>query len=245
MPEIKLVDLTKGIINKRNKEMVLVLYHLSATIQSGKFNVILGDSGAGKSMLLKTIAGLLEVDSGKILFDDNDYTYSKTSDRKIGYISQEFALYPNQTVFDNISYPLKVNKVPDEEIIKRTNEIIEMLDLKLLSSRKPKHLSGGQQQRVALARALVKNPEVILLDEPLSNIDEESRYIYAKELSKIQKELGITFIYVTHNLNEASILADYIIVINNGEVVQEGNKNDVLLDKEGYLYNNYINIEKE
>ncbi len=240
MPSIKTVDLTKYYVDKKNKTATAVLYKLSAEIPDKSFTVIMGLSGSGKTTFLKTLAGLIKSDEGGIFFDGKDVTDSLPSSRGVSYLSQEYALYPHLTVFDNIAYPLKTAKVPAEEIRRRVNEICSALDITLLSSRKPRVLSGGQQQRVALARALVKQPDAVLLDEPLSNLDEHTRRSLAAEFAAMQKKLGLTFVYVTHNTEEARTLADHLIVIDNGAVVQSGSPDALFRDRGGFFFNNIL-----
>ena len=243
MSKIELRNITKYIVDKKTRVATAVLYEASCTFESKKFTIILGESGAGKTMMLKTIAGLLQPDSGEIYFDNIDFTNRLSAKRNIAMITQEYALYPHLTVFENVAYPLIVAKVPPKEIKERVNEVLEKLNISLLSSRKPKQLSGGQQQRVAIARALVKNPDVILFDEPLSNIDKNLKADLMKEFMNIQKQFGITFIYVTHNIGEATAMADNIVIVSNGSVIESGNKNDLILDKNSYLNKNFIMVE--
>ena len=243
MSKIELKNVTKYIVDKKNNSATAVLYDVNCVFESKKFTIVLGESGAGKTMMLKTIAGLLDIDSGDIYFNDENYTNTLPAKRNIAMITQEYALYPHLSVFENVAYPLIVAKVPPKEIKERVNDILNKLNISLLASRKPKQLSGGQQQRVAIARALVKNPEVILFDEPLSNIDKNLKTDLMIEFMNIQKQFGITFIYVTHNLGEATAMGDNIVIINNGTIVETGVKKDLLLDKNSYLYKNFIEVE--
>ncbi len=233
MAKIEIKGATKIFEDKKSKTATAALYRATATVPNEKFTVILGKSGCGKTTLLRALAGLVSPEEGQILFDGKDVTATPPAKRAVGFVSQEYALYPHLTVFDNIAYPLKVAKTPFEEIRKRVNQISQDLGISLLLSRRTRALSGGQQQLVALARALVKNPSVLLMDEPLSNLDEQTRSKMIDELLKIKKLFSVTFVYVTHSTKEAYLLADYIAVMDNGEVVQEGFKEDVLSKKDG------------
>lgn len=242
MAQIKLVNVSKYFKEKYSKEFVAALYKANVEIEDGKFTVILGASGSGKTVMLRTIAGLYTPDEGEIYFDGIEATHLAPAKRNISLLTQEYALYPHLTVFDNVAYPLKVGKVPAKEIKERVYETLKLLDLELLSSRKPKALSGGQQQRVAIARALVKQPDIILLDEPLSNVDNTKKIDLMNEFIKLHKKLQITFIYVTHNLGEATALADNIVIIENGEVIESGTKGELLNKKDSYLNKNFIKV---
>ena len=236
MPKITTVNLTKYYIDKKSKTATAVLYNVDCEIPDKTFTVIVGKSGSGKTTFVKTLAGLIAPDEGSILFDGVDVTSSTASQRNVSLLTQEYALYPHLTVFDNIAYPLKLMRAPAEEIRRRVNGICELLDITLLTSRRIRQLSGGQLQRIALARALVKNPDTVLLDEPLSNLDEKSRYTLSMQFAQLQKKLGCSFIYVTHSITEAQRLADYIVVFENGDVVQQGNRDTVVKDTSGAFY---------
>ena len=243
MAKIELKNVCKYFEDKKSNTATAVLYNVNAVFEDGKFNVILGESGCGKTMLLKSIAGLLSIDEGEIFFNDIDYTNVIAGKRNLSLLTQEYALYPHITVFDNVAYPLKIAKVPNDEIKRRVNEVLSLLNISLLSSRRPRQLSGGQQQRVAIARALVKNPDIILFDEPLSNVDPLLRHELIEEFLRLQRMLSITFIYVTHNISEATALADNIIIMHNGEIKCSGTKNELMKDKESYFYKNFVEVE--
>ncbi len=227
MPTVKLESLCKYYIDKKDKSATAVLYNVNALIPDGSFTVIMGPSGCGKTTLLKCIGGLLEVDDGDIYFDHEKVTQLAPGKRNVSYVSQEYALYPHKTVFDNVAYPLQLVGVPDEELRRRVQEMLSLLDIAPLGSRKPRELSGGQQQRVALARALVKRPGILLLDEPLSNIDEKQKNALMDVFRTVQQRLGISFLYVTHSLNEAQHLADQLLIMDNGEIVKSGSFREV------------------
>lgn len=238
MPNITLNNLSYYYIDHKHHSGVAAIYNLSGEIPNNSFSIIIGESGCGKTTLLKLIAGLIKPSEGKIVFDEVDVSNLDANARNISYVSQEFALYPHLTVFDNIAYPLKIAKVPAEEIRLRVNEVLELVGLSLYQSRKPKHLSIGQKQRVALARAIIKRPSLILLDEPLSNLDEITKKDIITILSSIRKLLPITIIYVTHKLDEVKTIGTNLLIINNGEIVQSGKLDEVLTDVNGFYCKN-------
>ncbi|WHY67367.1 ABC transporter ATP-binding protein [Neobacillus sp. SuZ13] len=198
----------------------VVLENISLTLKKGEFATLLGQSGCGKSTLLRSIAGLEDVDSGTIFIDGKDITHVSPRQREVGMVFQSYALFPNMNVFDNIAYGLKMKKA--KNIKSRVTKMIELVDLVGKEQSYPHQLSGGQQQRVALARALVMEPKVLLLDEPLSALDAKIRKNLQKELKRIQKELDITTIFVTHDQEEAMTMSDRIFVMNKGKIVQSG-----------------------
>ncbi|MGG1674891.1 ABC transporter ATP-binding protein [Neobacillus sp. NRS-1170] len=198
----------------------VVLENISLTLKKGEFATLLGQSGCGKSTLLRSIAGLEDVDSGSIFIDGKDITHISPRQREVGMVFQSYALFPNMNVFDNIAYGLKMKKA--KNIKTRVTKMIELVDLVGKEQSYPHQLSGGQQQRVALARALVMEPKVLLLDEPLSALDAKIRKNLQKELRRIQKELEITTIFVTHDQEEAMTMSDRIFVMNKGKIVQSG-----------------------
>jgi inositol-phosphate transport system ATP-binding protein len=193
----------------------------------GRFSVLLGPSGSGKSTTLYLIAGIYKPTEGRIYFDDKDVTELPPKDRNVGLVFQNYALYPHMRVYDNIAFPLRLKKVPEPEINTKVNEIAKLLQIEDLLDRYPAQLSGGQQQRVALARALVKEPDVLLLDEPLSNLDALLRLMIRAELKRLQSRLGITAIHVTHDQAEALSMADNVVVMDAGKVQQVGTPDDV------------------
>ena len=221
MVRIKTVNIVKRFGN------FVALRGISLDIRDGEFFTILGPSGCGKTTFLRSIAGFELVDEGKIFFDDEDVTYLPPHKRNTGMVFQNYALWPHMTVYDNIAYGLKVRKVPKEEIDRRVKEVLKMVHLEGMEKRTPHQLSGGQQQRVALARALVINPRVLLLDEPLSNLDAKLRLEMRAELKRLQKQLGITAIYVTHDQEEAMSISDRLAVMDIGVVKQVGTPEDI------------------
>ena len=221
MVEITLKGITKRFGN------FLALDNINLKINDREFMALLGPSGSGKSTLLYTIAGIYKPTRGRIYFDDKDVTDIPPKDRNVGLVFQNWALYPHMTVFENIAFPLELRKVPRDEIENKVREVAKMLHIENLLHRYPWQLSGGQQQRVAIARALVKEPDVLLLDEPLSNLDTLLRLEVRAELKRLQKELGITAVYVTHDQAEALAMADRIAVIKEGKILQVGTPNEV------------------
>ena len=191
------------------------------TIQDGKLTGLLGPSGCGKSTLLYLISGLQSPTSGRIFFGDRDVTLLPPEKRGIGLVFQNYALYPHMTVEQNIAFPLVNQKVKKEEIRERTEEMAKLVQIGDLLKRKPSQLSGGQQQRVAIARALVKQPEILLLDEPLSNLDARLRLEMREEIRRIQIETGVTTVFVTHDQEEAMSITDEIVLMKKGIVQQQ------------------------
>jgi ABC-type Fe3+/spermidine/putrescine transport system ATPase subunit len=193
---------------------------------------ILGPSGCGKTTLLRSIAGFIQVDSGRVLFDNDEVTQLPPQRRGTAMVFQNYALWPHMTIFGNVAYGLRLQKVPEAEIHRRVLEVLELVEIGNLAdveTRKPAALSGGQQQRVALARALVVEPKVLLMDEPLSNLDAKVRQRLRAELRRLQKRVGITAIYVTHDQEEALALADTVVLMDQGRIVQTGTPQDIYL----------------
>ena len=199
-----------------------VVSEVSLSIEEGELFTLLGPSGCGKTTLLRLIAGFYAPDEGEIRFGDRVVNAVPPHERGIGMVFQNYALWPHMKVSENVSYGLKLRKISPSEITGRVQGVLEKVKLGGLGDRYPGQLSGGQQQRVALARALVLNPQILLLDEPLSNLDAKIRIQVRAEIRKLQKELGITTIYVTHDQEEALTLSDRIAVLNQGKVFQIG-----------------------
>jgi len=199
-----------------------VVSRASFSIEEGELFTLLGPSGCGKTTLLRLIAGFYAPDEGEIRFDDRVVNAVPPHERGIGMVFQNYALWPHMTVSENVAYGLKLQKLSGDEIRKRVDGVLEKVKLAGLGGRYPGQLSGGQQQRVALARALVLNPRILLLDEPLSNLDAKIRIQVRAEIRKLQKELGITTVYVTHDQEEALTLSDRILVFNKGAILQVG-----------------------
>jgi len=217
--------------NKKSNEEVIAVSDFNFEIPDGKLIGLLGPSGCGKSTTLYMISGLQKPTSGKIFFGDDDVTELSTENRGIGLVFQNYALYPHMTVKQNILFPLQNLKGADrpskEEMLERAYHAAKLVQIDELMDRKPSELSGGQQQRVAIARALVKMPRVLLLDEPLSNLDARLRLQTREEIRRIQKETGITTVFVTHDQEEAMSISDIIVVMKLGVVQQIGAPQDV------------------
>lgn len=199
-----------------------VFNDINCHIERGEFVTLLGPSGCGKSTLLRCIAGLTAVDSGKILLDGQDLVPLSPQKRGIGMVFQSYALFPNMTVEQNVAFGLRMQKVAPEESRNRVLEVLQLVELQDFASRYPHQLSGGQCQRVALARSLVTRPRLLLLDEPLSALDARIRKHLREQIRNIQRELGLTTIFVTHDQEEALILSDRIFLMNQGRIVQSG-----------------------
>lgn len=210
---------------------VIAVDHVNLDIRDGEFFALLGPSGSGKTTTLRLIAGLEVPDEGEIYIDDKLVNHIHPKNRDVAMVFQNYALYPHMTVYENIAFPLIARKkelrLTKEEIRKRVIEVARKLGIENLLDRYPSQLSGGQQQRVALARALVRRPKVWLLDEPLSNLDAKLRLLMRAELKKLQKELGVTTIYVTHDQVEALSMADRIAVMDKGKVQQVGSPGEL------------------
>lgn len=233
--KVKLENLTK-IFPGRNKgdSETTAVSNFTYEIPDGKLIGLLGPSGCGKSTTLFMLSGLLKPTSGKIYFGDDDVTNLTPEKRGVGLVFQNYALYPHMTVKENIMFPLQNMKVPKAEIIERTLAAARLVQLDNYLERKPSQLSGGQQQRVAIARALVKNPKVLLLDEPLSNLDARLRLQTREEIRRIQRETKVTTIFVTHDQEEAMSISDMIVVMKLGVVQQ--------IDKPQNVYDNPVNL---
>ena len=204
-----------------------VIHGVSADIRDGEFVVIVGPSGCGKSTLLRMVAGLEEISEGDISIGNRVVNKLEPSERDIAMVFQNYALYPHMSVFDNMAYGLKIKKVPVDEIKTRVDKAAKILELGGLLQRKPRELSGGQRQRVAMGRAIVRQPQVFLFDEPLSNLDAKLRAQTRLEIQKLHRELGITSLFVTHDQVEAMTLAQRMIVMNAGRMEQFGTPEEV------------------
>ena len=199
----------------------------SLNIENGEFVVFVGPSGCGKSTLLRMIAGLEDITNGEISLDGNLINNIDPSERDVAMVFQNYALYPHMTVFNNMAYGLKNRGISKEDINNKVNDVAKLLEIDQLLSRKPSMLSGGQRQRVAMGRAIVRNPKIFLFDEPLSNLDAKLRNQMRLEIKKLQRQMGVTSIFVTHDQTEAMTLGDRIVVINNGVVEQLGTPKDI------------------
>ncbi|MDR0197870.1 MAG: sn-glycerol-3-phosphate ABC transporter ATP-binding protein UgpC [Oscillospiraceae bacterium] len=220
-------------IYKRYPGGVVAVSDFTMNIKDKEFIILVGPSGCGKSTTLRMIAGLEEISEGELFIGDRLVNDVAPKDRDIAMVFQNYALYPHMTVFENMAFGLKLRKVPKDQIKKLVDEAAKILDIAHLLDRKPKALSGGQRQRVALGRAIVRDPQVFLLDEPLSNLDAKLRAQMRTELAKLHKKLGTTFIYVTHDQIEAMTMGDRIVVMKDGYIQQ--------IDSPINLYTNPVN----
>ncbi|MDM0105783.1 ABC transporter ATP-binding protein [Variovorax sp. J22R24] len=221
MSSIALIDIAKSWGEST------ALHAVNLRIEPGSFCVLLGPSGCGKSTTLRIVAGLETASSGKVLIDGRDVTTLPPAQRGIAMVFQNYALFPHLSVADNITFGLSVRKTPAAESAKRLSDAAALLGLGALLDRKPSQLSGGQQQRVALGRALVAQAKVCLMDEPLSNLDAQLRQDMRRELRDLQRQLGLTVVYVTHDQAEAMSMADQVILLNQGRVEQAGMPRDL------------------
>ena len=221
MGHLQLNELTKVFESGGNE--IVAVNDLDLDIQDGEFLVLVGPSGCGKSTTLRCIAGLEQTTSGQILLDDRDITHRKPKERDMAMVFQNYALYPHMSVRKNIGYGLKITTdLSKGEINERVEETAELLEIGELLEKEPGDLSGGQQQRVALGRAIIREPEVFLMDEPLSNLDAKLRTTMRTEIQQLQQDMGITTIYVTHDQTEAMTMGDRIAILNHGELQQIG-----------------------
>ena len=218
------LDLKKGKNTnlKVTDEGVLAVQDFDLDIKDKEFIVLVGPSGCGKSTTLRMVAGLEEISGGELYIGGEQMNDVPAKDRDIAMVFQSYALYPHMTIYDNMAFPLKLRKMPKEEIDKRVREAAEILGITQYLKRKPKQLSGGQRQRVAIGRAIVREPKVLLMDEPLSNLDAKLRNQMRAEIIKLRNKINTTFIYVTHDQTEAMTLGDRIVIMKDGEIQQIG-----------------------
>ena len=224
MAKVELKNLSKTYDKK-----ILALEDINLTIEDGQFFVLLGPSGAGKTTTLRCIAGLEKIDSGSILFDNESVTEDQPASRDVSFVFQQFSLYPHYTVYENLAFPLRspMRKLPEDEIKTKIENISKMLKISNKLKNKATELSGGEMQRVAIGRALVRNPNIYLMDEPLSSLDAKLRESLRVELKSIQTNLNATILYVTHDQAEATTLADKIGVLKEGKIVQIGTPEEI------------------
>ena len=211
----------------QGRQSLQVIHGVNAEISDGEFVVIVGPSGCGKSTLLRMVAGLEEITQGDIQIGDRVVNDLEPAQRDIAMVFQNYALYPHMSVYDNMAYGLKIQKLPKDDIRSRVEKAAAILELSALLDRKPRQLSGGQRQRVAMGRAIVRQPQVFLFDEPLSNLDAKLRAQTRLEIQKLHRELGITSLFVTHDQVEAMTLAQRMIVMNGGHMEQFGTPEEV------------------
>ena len=216
--------------------------HLNLKIREGEFFTLLGPSGCGKTTLLRMIAGFNSIEGGEILFDEKVVNNMPAHKRDIGMVFQNYAIFPHLTVYENVAYGLKARNVKDKEMQTRVEEALELVQISQLRDRKPNELSGGQQQRVALARAFVIEPTVLLMDEPLSNLDAKLRVQMRTVIKKLQRRLGITTIYVTHDQEEALSISDRIAVMKEGRIMQVGTPTEIYIHPADAFVSNFIGV---
>ncbi len=218
---IRLAGLTKQFAH-RVKGQVYAVRDVSIAIAPGELLTLLGPSGCGKTTTLRMIAGFEDPDAGTIAIGERDVTHLMANERNIGFVFQNYALFPHLSVYENVAYGLRVQKKPHGEIARAVGEVLGLVGLAGYERQQPHQLSGGEQQRVALARAIVFQPRVLLFDEPLSNLDAKLRVQMRDEIRQLQKRLGVTTVYVTHDQEEAMAISDRIAVMDRGEIVQVG-----------------------
>ncbi len=210
----------KGLCKQYSNNKNITLKEVNFSVYNGEFLSILGPSGCGKTTILRILIGLLKPTSGEIFLNGRDITALSPSERGMGIVFQNYALFENMTVLDNVAYALKIKKETKNTAVQKAKEMLEIMGLTEHMNKKPSSLSGGQQQRVAIARTLVLNPEIILFDEPMSALDVETRITLRREIKAIQKKFGTTMIYITHDMEEAFALSDRIMIMQNAKLVQ-------------------------
>jgi len=224
---LRLIDLTKTFPSLDGKGDFTAVDRINLEIKTGELTTLLGPSGCGKTTTLRMVAGFESITSGSLLLGDRPIESVPPNKRDMAMMFQSYALFPHMTVYNNIRYGLKIQKLPEEEITRRTNQIIDLMQIRGMENRLPSKISGGQQQRVALARAVVIEPRVLLFDEPLSNLDAKLREYMRDELRSLQKRLGITSLYVTHDQSEAMAISDKVVLMDKGRIRQVGSPADL------------------
>lgn len=235
---IKCNDFSAFYVNK--KEQFTALSKLNFSVDRGELFVVVGESGSGKTTLLKSILRMIPYVDGEMLVDGIPIDDLDIKTCNFAFVDQEVTLYPQKTVYENIAFPLLMNRTPYEEIDRRVKEIAEIMDIRWLLSRKPKQLSGGQHQRVGLARALIKKPDLVLLDEPFSNLDPEIRGQMRQLLRQVHLQYHTTILFVTHDLGEAFSLADRMMVLNNGKIEVIGSPTELIENPRSELLEVYL-----
>lgn len=224
---VRMASLTKEFIVPGSNEKMVAVNHIDLEIANGEMMTLLGPSGCGKTTTLRMISGFETPTSGEIFIGDRSVEKIPPNKRDISMVFQSYALFPHLTIYENVAYGLRVKKLPKEEIASRTKAVMELMQLTTMENRFPNQLSGGQQQRVALARAVVIEPSVLLFDEPLSNLDAKLREYMRDELRALQKQLGITSLYVTHDQSEAMAISDKVVIMKDGDIMQVGSPQEI------------------
>jgi ABC-type Fe3+/spermidine/putrescine transport system ATPase subunit len=227
---------------------VVALDGVTVAFPSGALTAILGPSGCGKTTLLRSLAGFIPIDDGQVLFGAEDVTALSPQARGTAMVFQQYALWPHMTVFDNVAYGLRLRKVPAAEVRARVAKVLDLVEIGRIAGvteRRPGELSGGQQQRVALARALVVEPRVLLMDEPLSNLDAKVRQRLRAEVRRLQKAVGITTVYVTHDQEEALAIADTVVLMNTGRVVQAGSPQEIYFRPQSAFAAEFLGVSNQ
>ena len=237
MALLELQNITAGY----DKNIILKDFNLS--VEKGELLSLLGSSGCGKTTTLRLVAGFSEPVSGNFMFDGKDYTYVPLHKRNFGFVFQSYALFPHMTIFDNVAFGLKMRKMDSAAIADAVNDILKTVDLVGFEHRLPRELSGGQRQRVALARALVVKPDLLLFDEPLSNLDAKLRVKMRVEIRKLQQELGFTAIYVTHDQEECFAISDKVAIMNNGVIEQLGAPSEIYNNPKTEFVAHFVGFE--
>jgi multiple sugar transport system ATP-binding protein len=214
-------------LTKKFGEAILAVKNISLTIEDGQFFCLLGPSGCGKSTTLRMLAGLEEISEGEIWLDNELINHIPPKNRNMSMVFEGFALYPHLSVYDNIAFPLRIRNLPAKEVDERVRSVLKIINLQPFANRKPNQLSDGQKQRVSLGRAIVRQPRVYLFDEPISHLEAKLRELLREEIASLQRKLGVTTVYVTHDQYEALTMADKIAVMDNGDIKQVGSPKDL------------------
>lgn len=234
LPVIELIGINKSFGDRD------IIQDLNLSVNNGEFLTILGPSGCGKTTVIRLIAGLESADTGTIILTGQDITNQPAEHRHVNTVFQSYALFPHMTVFDNVAFGLRMQKTPENQIESRVLDALHMVQLEEFAQRRPHQLSGGQQQRVAIARAVVNKPQVLLLDESLSALDYKLRKQMQNELKALQRKLGITFIFVTHDQEEALSMSDRIVVMQNGKIEQDGTPREIYEEPKNLFVASFI-----
>lgn len=238
--DVLMKDVTKIFRQPDSGKDFVAVNHINLQVKDGEMVTLLGPSGCGKTTTLRMISGFEYPTSGSILIGEKDVANIPPNKRGISMVFQSYALFPHMNIWENIAYGLRVEKLPLEEIIRRTNDVMDMMQLTGMEKRFPNQLSGGQQQRVALARAVVIEPSVLLFDEPLSNLDAKLRESMRDELRALQKRLGITSLYVTHDQSEAMAISDRVVIMKDGDIMQVGSPQEIYEQPRNSFVANFI-----